>query len=419
MKNSALHKPILIALAIILLSVSAPAILFADEVIRGIGGTGHSDNASGLGGTGNSMSGIAGTGHDSGIGGTGLSASTQTGIGGTGHTSNDGGIGGTGIVGIVTGFGSIWVNGLEVQYDTQTQVASNTAPANSHDLAIGQVVAIEAQDVNHALQAHKISMIHAVSGEVSAVTSNNMQLTVLGQTVNLTPHTLTLDATQAQNISVVKPGDFIKVSGLRLPSGEIVASRIERTAPLTESNLVATITAISENVIHVPGLTIQTTGNNSLSVGQEISVVGTVHAGVLTARSITPSPSTQVYEKTAHINLQGYVGAGAVAGQIKVGNLDVVVGNSALAAASFSPGELVQISGRFSSDHRLIADRIEFSRDQPERISRDNAENHEHGGDRLEHTEHLDRPDRNDRIDRPEKSERSERTTPQSSEHAH
>ena len=48
---------------------------------------------------------------DRGIGGTGapaaLSAASRT---------ADRGIGGTGIIGVVTGFGSIFVNGLEIQY---------------------------------------------------------------------------------------------------------------------------------------------------------------------------------------------------------------------------------------------------------------------------------------------------------------
>ncbi len=45
---------------------------------------------------------------DRGIGGTGAPAS--------GPVISDRGIGGTGIVGVVTGFGSVFVNGLEVAY---------------------------------------------------------------------------------------------------------------------------------------------------------------------------------------------------------------------------------------------------------------------------------------------------------------
>lgn len=73
---------------------------------------------SGIGGTGNQKDGIGGTGqqaHD-GIGGTGISA--DSGIGGTGQQAQEG-IGGTGIIGVITGFASVCVNGLEILYDTE------------------------------------------------------------------------------------------------------------------------------------------------------------------------------------------------------------------------------------------------------------------------------------------------------------
>ncbi|MCK4675157.1 MAG: hypothetical protein KAT61_04530, partial [Gammaproteobacteria bacterium] len=47
---------------------------------------------------------------DIGLGGTGMLADT-----GSGQTGS--GMGGTGIIGEITGFGSIFVNGIEVEYD--------------------------------------------------------------------------------------------------------------------------------------------------------------------------------------------------------------------------------------------------------------------------------------------------------------
>lgn len=79
----------------------------------------------GIGGTGirsdRSIGGIGGTGiaPNRGIGGTGIKPESG-GIGGTGIQAN--GIGGTGIVGVITGFGSICVNNLEVNYFSNTPV---------------------------------------------------------------------------------------------------------------------------------------------------------------------------------------------------------------------------------------------------------------------------------------------------------
>lgn len=407
----------------LLLNLLQPAALRADEVSRGIGGTGHSATESGMGGTGNSAGteGIGGTGHtasESGIGGTGIVAG-QAGIGGTGHTQGDGGIGGTGIVGIVTGFGSIWVNGLEVQYDAKTQVADNTGAANTNDLAIGQVVVIEAQGSNNALQASRISVVDAVAGQVSALNAANGKLTVLGQTVNITPQTLTHDRQNQQSAIRFNQGDHIKVSGLRMANGEIVASRVERTAPIAEPGLVGPITGINGNMIEMYGLQISAAAGNGLSVGQEVAVSGQLNGGILTARAITPSASTKLYGRTEHINLQGYIGASNAEGQIKVGNLEVVVSDPAIVSRggldALTPGELVQVSGHFANDHRVIADRIEFSRDRPESVSHDRTGEHEHGeteraehAERAEQAEHADRPSRSDHADRPDRPDRSD-----------
>ncbi len=79
----------------------------------GIGGTGIQERSSGIGGTGSAFK-------NGGIGGTG-SAIEKGGIGGSGDKVKDG-IGGTGILGVITGFGSICVNRLEVHYSKETPV---------------------------------------------------------------------------------------------------------------------------------------------------------------------------------------------------------------------------------------------------------------------------------------------------------
>lgn len=76
-------------------------------------------------------------------------ASDDRGIGGTGiqlasAEDDDRGIGGTGIVGVVTGFASICVNGLHVGYDPALPVAFGEVMAPPAALRVGQVVAISA-----------------------------------------------------------------------------------------------------------------------------------------------------------------------------------------------------------------------------------------------------------------------------------
>src|SRR5213075_3081748 len=60
-------------------------------------------------------------------GGTGGTGVAPGGVGGTGigSESDNGGIGGTGIVGTITGFASICVNGLEVHFSNDVPVSEN------------------------------------------------------------------------------------------------------------------------------------------------------------------------------------------------------------------------------------------------------------------------------------------------------
>lgn len=404
----------LLAIIATLLTLLQPSILLAEKVSQGIGGTGHSAPESGVGGTGNSTDkeGIA---RERGIGGTGIMAN-KAGIGGTGHTQSEGGIGGTGIVGTITGFGSIWVNGLEVEYDAKTAVTATVATANANEFAIGQVVVIEAQDGSALLQAKKISVVNAVAGPIAELDAGSGKMLVLGQVVIVTSKTLTPDQQGA-----LRQGESVKVSGLRKQNGDIVASRIERIAPTDETSVVGPITGINGNTMNVYGLQVRVATVNGLSVGQEISAKGQLEGGILTAREIALSPSADLYGRTEHVNLQGYAGAGTATGQIKVGNVEVVVSDSALIDKALTSEEPVQITGHFANDHRLVADRIEFSRDIPDRVQNENAGGRDNGStERVERAGHIERADHVDRPDKPDRSDHSEYSdVRKQSEHSH
>lgn len=192
---------------------------------RGIGGTGAVADR-GIGRTGiASDRGIGSTGveADRGIGGTGIGGTgnvADRGIGGTGIVA-DRGIGGTGIVGVVSGFGSICVDGLEVAVDPKAPVVIDGAPGSQADLRIGQVVAIPATDRN---QAVSIAVRHEVSGPVEAVVSTEPGIVVVaGQRVRV--------PSSAVGSATIQPGAWVEVSGLRDDDGDIAATRVDPRPP--------------------------------------------------------------------------------------------------------------------------------------------------------------------------------------------
>ncbi|MBP0494013.1 DUF5666 domain-containing protein [Pararoseomonas indoligenes] len=147
-----------------------------------------------------------------GIGGTGILASAEgeRGIGGTGSPS-------LGIVGVVTGFASICVNGLHVAYDPDQPVEAADGPLTPAALRVGQVVVVEATGPDGALRARRIGLRHELAGTVEAVEDGAIR--VAGQRVATAG---ALPAGRAWRV-----GEAVLVSGLRAPDGSLTATRID------------------------------------------------------------------------------------------------------------------------------------------------------------------------------------------------
>ncbi len=154
---------------------------------RGTGGTGARSENGGIGGTGapsrNALAAPAALARWPKVDGTYFDHGNG-GVGGTGAPIlRPGGTGGTGIVGTITGFASICVNGMEVHYGKDVPVSENGAPASSAHLAIGQVVAVEAIATQRGLQAGRISILNVYEGPLTALPNASAPLRVMGQPV--------------------------------------------------------------------------------------------------------------------------------------------------------------------------------------------------------------------------------------------
>jgi hypothetical protein len=156
----------------------------------------------------------------------------DSGIGGTGRGDDDSGIGGIGIHGTITAFGSIYVNGLHVHHDEGTRVEINGRQAHAEELAIGQLVWIEATTTAGSLRARTISVFSAAIGRIDALDEERGQLQVSSQRIAVPAHAILLDGSDRPltDLSGFSVGDLVDVSGLRHPGGHIVATRIAATA---------------------------------------------------------------------------------------------------------------------------------------------------------------------------------------------
>lgn len=168
------------------------------------------------------------------------------GIGGTGVSIADRGIGGTGIVGTVTAFGSVWVNGLRVDLPPTTAVRIEGRPAQPGDVRIGQTVAMTtAPGGPTGLTAQTLEVRFAVAGPVDRTTAGGAL--VLGQRIDLA---------EAEETTALTPGRWVAVSGLRRPDGVIDASRVDPWDPARGWVLRGRLDAVTPKTLTVAGLTL-------------------------------------------------------------------------------------------------------------------------------------------------------------------
>ncbi|WNO09800.1 DUF5666 domain-containing protein [Teredinibacter sp. KSP-S5-2] len=129
---------------------------------------------------------------------------------------DDYGIGGTGIIGQITGFGSIFVNGKEIELTEHSLIQVNGSTVEDYAFNIGDVVEVLAGEQAYT-HAEAINIRHELIGPVSAFNAESRELVVLGKSVI---------APKSMDINNIAVGEFVAVSGFELSTSRIHATRI-------------------------------------------------------------------------------------------------------------------------------------------------------------------------------------------------
>lgn len=133
----------------------------------------------------------------------------------------EGGIGGTGIVGILTDFGSLLVNGLRVEVETRTRIATPFGAVSDSALAPGQALTITAVQSRDRLVAREVRIDHALVGRLVREAG---QLSVNGVPLRMEPGA----------IIAAQPGAQVAVSGIWTQQG-VSTTRIDPADQITDS----------------------------------------------------------------------------------------------------------------------------------------------------------------------------------------
>ena len=320
-----------------------------------------------------------------GLGGTGATAQANPGgIGGTGSPAavaqgGPPGLGGTGIVGVVTGFASVCVNGVEVEVEPDTPVQRDGAGAGGlRELAVGQLVAVQASGGGTEVRARRIAVLDAVVGPVDAMDVPRGELRVLGQRV------LVLARADLKDL---RPGDWVRASGHRGAAGEVRASRVQRLAPegLPPAQSLGPVVRDEAGAWRVGGTPLRLAPGQTLpAAGEEALVRGAWDGHRLLAAVVVAQPTRRALGDPERVVLQGYVVA--LDGQsLRLGYETVRLADDVRVLGgtlqALRVGQPVQVSARRDPQARWVASELSLGREGG-RGARSSGETGDDGGRR-------------------------------------
>ena len=178
-------------------------------------------------------------------------------------------------VGVITSFGSVFVNGCEYETDSASITVDGQAGAES-DLSVGDVVEITGPSNCVTATATSINYADELEGIVdsNAVSNGVGTMVVMGQNITVNDLTIFEDKTgNVATVDAVATGNVVEISGFGVGAGDIIASRIEVKA-----------------LAHVPGSEIEVKGVvSNLDTNATTFTIGglTVNYGSATLDDIT------------------------------------------------------------------------------------------------------------------------------------
>ncbi|MDI9244559.1 DUF5666 domain-containing protein [Marinobacter sp. CHS3-4] len=317
--------------------------------------------------------------------------------GGTGAGGLDvaeGGIRGTGSsVGPVSGFGSVFLNGVEFSTDgiLNRAVESDDGISTESELSEGMILRIEGQWLQNGQGvADEMHYDDTLRGPIDAIAPDSsgefVTLTVMGQTVRVDRQTVIRGTTYTNLLAGSGVGDHVRVSAWRQADGTYRAGYVGVLAPdLNNIELEGSVSSVDTSLdqFSIGTITVEYDDGTvmfgsglteaDLNSAEVLEVEGSLSGNTLFAVSIDRDDArrfrrggTDDIELTATIS-SSYTpsGAASLPGEFTVGDLTIQVTSATeledgLDLADLTAGVLVQVEGEFLSDSLVMAEEIEF-----------------------------------------------------------
>jgi len=186
-----------------------------------------------------------------------LAASIAAGIatltacsGGTSDTATTGNTSNATTSGVITGFGSVFVNGVEYETDSAT-ISIDGTPATENQLQVGDVITLQGtlNADGSTGTATSISSSDELEGYVLDLSNLAAQgtgsINVMGQTVNISLDSV-FDSDTLAAITDLSVNDIVEIHGFSDGSGNIAATRIETKGSADDVEVKGLISELDE-----------------------------------------------------------------------------------------------------------------------------------------------------------------------------
>ncbi|RKZ59125.1 MAG: hypothetical protein DRQ44_14000, partial [Gammaproteobacteria bacterium] len=286
-----------------------------------------------------------------------VTALTIVACGGSGVGIGLAGIGGSGFIasGSISGFGSVFVNGVEYETDSATFDVDGNLDGIESDLAIGMIVQVSGtiNDDGVTGTATSISFDEELQGPVSAVGAADADgikrsLTILGLTVIIDSSSTTFDidndsipANTVFDFDTIALKNNVEVSGFFDTNGNLQATRIElKDIDFDPSNVIEVegiITGLSGTTFSLDNfgsLMINAVAAslddlpNGLEDGQLVEVKGNLDAGETTLTATKVEGEDNSADDTDEFELEGIITDYVDDSNFKIGEIMIDASNA-------------------------------------------------------------------------------------------
>jgi len=282
--------------------------------------------------------------------------------------------------GAITGFGSVYVNGVEYETDS-AEIESDDEIVQESDLKVGQIVTLTGtrNDDGVTGSADRITYNDRVEGPISSINGNT--LIVLGQTIIVDADTVYDDNVMTQSLSGLSVGDVIEVSGFLNSNGDVVATFIESNTPGGEFELVGTVTNLDANnstfeignqVVDFSGAALDDFDGTLLADGNLVEVKGSTFGASGELIAIKVELETEDFSEDHEVEVEGLISRFDSATDFDVYGRAVTTTSTTEykdgLASDLAVDVKVEVEGSINSEGVLVAEKVEFKKHEDTRI---------------------------------------------------